>query len=1072
MKKMLFRAAVTLPFLVGGLLGAEPDPAGVLIKPIPDKLIVLTFDDAPASHATVVAPILKQMGFGGTMYVCDFDSFRTRKDWYLTWRQMQEMAKDGFEIGNHTKGHGGSLPAFMAMEDELLAHGCPKPSTVCWPLYNADSSIIPQLQAGGYSFGRGGYERPYHPTLDNPFDVPSFTIKDGVTVEAFIKQAQQACNGKVVVYCFHGVPDMEHGGVSLEPTTFKVMMQYLKDNNYQCIAMQDMAKYIDPVKAARLPHTKSKIDGPANDATVKNDKPFVAAAAKEIQGFDISGAQVQRTPDGFIVFAPYAMDITALAPKIAVSPGATIEPASGVARDFSKPQTYTVKGLDGSTRSYMIVVRKHAVATAKDVLGFEVPGATAAAISGNTIGVYVPASMDVNALAPVLKLSPLATSVPASGTVVDFTKPKTYTATAQDGTTRLFTVTVARSDKPNCFTWSGGESGNWSDTTKWTGPAGITSAPTNGGGANCILNFNKAGKSELSNDFKESFRLNQLNLSLGQGMGLKLKSNGLVFAADPATGLLPGIRVNALFEPSEISGPIILSSDLTVNLNQGAEVMLTGLISGPGALVLNGTDFKPDWDDRDMWYGYRPCTLRIDNKVNTYAGGTVVSGGRLFLFTASQGLGTGPVKIMNRASIRVDGAEVINPLDATDSIIEGGTWNSDIVLHGTIRLSGSMHFNDKSGGISGPGGLMLVGGRGPFGWSNDGTTTLAGTNTYVGPTVVLRGTLHAKKAAALYNGDVRQWTPDKICVATSAALKISIGGPGEFTGAQVGTLLGNLTASVANNGLSAGAFVCLDTANAAAPVVVASVIADSKGSGGGAIVVEKLGAGTLQFSGANTYTGRTILEAGTLSVDSLNSVAGGKPSSSLGAPTVLENGIVDLGGDCGLTYTGKGEVTDRILDLVGEKQTVSLDQSGTGLLKFTSAPVYSGYGHSKTIILKGDAAGAGELAGDITDPYDRKQVATTSITKSGHGSWTLSGNNSFTGIAAISEGTLVLANGNSLGPKAEMRLSAGATIDLQFKGQMSIRQLSLDGKVQPAGIYNAASAPGTIKGPGTIKVQP
>jgi peptidoglycan/xylan/chitin deacetylase (PgdA/CDA1 family) len=75
------------------------DPNGILRKPIPDKLVVLTFDDGCASHATVVAPILKSLGFGGSFYVCDFDSFHTRKDWYLTWRQMKAMAADGFEIG-------------------------------------------------------------------------------------------------------------------------------------------------------------------------------------------------------------------------------------------------------------------------------------------------------------------------------------------------------------------------------------------------------------------------------------------------------------------------------------------------------------------------------------------------------------------------------------------------------------------------------------------------------------------------------------------------------------------------------------------------------------------------------------------------------------------------------------------------------------------------------------------------------------------------------------------------------------------------------------------------------------
>jgi hypothetical protein len=32
---------------------------------------VLTFDDAPASHATVAAPLLKQYGFGATLFVCN-----------------------------------------------------------------------------------------------------------------------------------------------------------------------------------------------------------------------------------------------------------------------------------------------------------------------------------------------------------------------------------------------------------------------------------------------------------------------------------------------------------------------------------------------------------------------------------------------------------------------------------------------------------------------------------------------------------------------------------------------------------------------------------------------------------------------------------------------------------------------------------------------------------------------------------------------------------------------------------------------------------------------------------------
>jgi hypothetical protein len=230
-----------------GQAQVDPDPNGVLLNPIPDRLMVLTFDDAPASHATVVAPILKEMGLGGTIYVCDFDSFKTRKDWYLTYRQMNAMHADGLEIGNHTLGHASGYGPVIAMEDQVLAHGGPKMTTVCWPIYNVNWNDCPKLSAQGYTFGRGGHERPYRPTVDNPFDVPSFTIRDGIAVESFAEKARLACQGRVVVFCFHGVPDMEHPGVSLEPATFKAMMRYLKDNNYQCIAMRDLAKYINPL---------------------------------------------------------------------------------------------------------------------------------------------------------------------------------------------------------------------------------------------------------------------------------------------------------------------------------------------------------------------------------------------------------------------------------------------------------------------------------------------------------------------------------------------------------------------------------------------------------------------------------------------------------------------------------------------------------------------------------------------------------------------------------------------------------------------------------------------------------
>ena len=123
--RALLLAALALPALACAQPAVAPDPGGILRKPIPDKLVVLTFDDACASGYTVVAPILKPLGFNASFYVCDFDSFKTRKDWYMTWRQMIELDRQGFEIGNHTVGHGGGMDNYLAMEDELFANNGP-----------------------------------------------------------------------------------------------------------------------------------------------------------------------------------------------------------------------------------------------------------------------------------------------------------------------------------------------------------------------------------------------------------------------------------------------------------------------------------------------------------------------------------------------------------------------------------------------------------------------------------------------------------------------------------------------------------------------------------------------------------------------------------------------------------------------------------------------------------------------------------------------------------------------------------------------------------------------------------
>lgn len=71
-------------------------------KPIPDKTVVLTVDDAYTTFKSGALPLLRQYGFPVTLFV-NTDSVGTAG--YLDWNDLRQLTKEGIEIGNHTATH-------------------------------------------------------------------------------------------------------------------------------------------------------------------------------------------------------------------------------------------------------------------------------------------------------------------------------------------------------------------------------------------------------------------------------------------------------------------------------------------------------------------------------------------------------------------------------------------------------------------------------------------------------------------------------------------------------------------------------------------------------------------------------------------------------------------------------------------------------------------------------------------------------------------------------------------------------------------------------------------------------
>jgi hypothetical protein len=147
------------------------------------------------------------------------------------------------------------------------------------------------------------------------------------------------------------------------------------------------------------------------------------------------------------VAMPEGTDVTKLAPVIIVSSLATVDPASGVAQNFTNPVNYTVKAENGTTAVYKVTVTVGTAgqSDAKQITGFQFQSPLAVGVideNAKTIAVDMPYGTDVTALAPVITVSSLATVNPASGVSQNFTNPVNYTVTAENGTTAVYTATV------------------------------------------------------------------------------------------------------------------------------------------------------------------------------------------------------------------------------------------------------------------------------------------------------------------------------------------------------------------------------------------------------------------------------------------------------------------------------------------------------------------------------------------------------------------------------------------------------------------------------------------------------
>ncbi len=135
---------------------------------IPEKIVVLTMDDAYKSVYTQAYPLLKKYHLPFTVFVNSLPVIHESKR-YMSWDEMREMGKNGAEFANHTYSHqylvrqndknAQQYEKFLTkeipkceikIEKELGSKVCTQPKMLAYPFGEYDNRLKKLLKEMGY----------------------------------------------------------------------------------------------------------------------------------------------------------------------------------------------------------------------------------------------------------------------------------------------------------------------------------------------------------------------------------------------------------------------------------------------------------------------------------------------------------------------------------------------------------------------------------------------------------------------------------------------------------------------------------------------------------------------------------------------------------------------------------------------------------------------------------------------------------------------------------------------------------------------------------------------------------
>lgn len=551
-------------------------------------------------------------------------------------------------------------------------------------------------------------------------------------------------------------------------------------------------------------------------------------------------------------------------------------------------------------------------------------------------------------------------------------------------------------------TWIGPADGNWLDPLHWQdgqvpGSASVLSTVNNGTGAIISATSVDAGA--------------ELHIA-NPGSSVSVIHGGVLAVDHVAISQGGSLNVGNGETAGMFSGNVHLDQGfLNFEAPAGGILTYSGTVGGNGTVA---TELCPPGQPFGCAGMNANGGTLVLTGVNTLGGWVGVGNGAVLKLANPAALQNAVVLISRTGTLDLGGSDVVIG-GLQDRLTETGNLDlgSSILTLGNHQTSLEAGKGwQYSGNISGSGGLVKTG---------DAIQALFGTNTYTGGTTVSSGELVGNSHSLQGN------------IVNHARLT--------FSQDQDGTYAGNLSGSGLLKKEGQGSLMLAGTSTHSGGTLVAegelagttdslqgdilnnarlAFVQDRDGthagilSGSGQLI--KKGTGTLTLAGANTYSGGTLISAGTLAGNT-TSLHGNIQNDSLLRFEQTTDGSYagNLSGTGSLSKLGAGTLT-----LSGNNTYGGGTLIGAGTLAGNSASLQGNIQNDG--LLRFEQANDGSHAGSVTGQGH--------LVKAGAGTLTLAGSSEYAGSTRVQAGRLEIAGALNSRQSVEVGTVAGASATL------------------------------------------